>query len=297
MKIVKIRGYGHMGFHAYTTLYLANCAILNIAPDEIPVMDISNFESTYHDDQSENIWTKYFDQVEYNEEDIVRENEKGMFYNANGFMAPSERHLFSRMLHSYLKIKPHILEKVDNFKKQHFEGNKVLGVHIRISDLHDRPTLPFEFYKHKIDLYLEKEHYNKIFVSADQQDTMEALKEIYDDKIIEYPVLRYTSQGCNYPINHPEVHQRPNPGYMRGEEVLVESLLLAHTNFMFKTLSNVTNFTLMYNPNLEYCNIDFHFLENGDYPYQTTEETFRYNCKYETKEDIQHFINKTKKHA
>jgi len=93
------------------------------------------------------------------------------------------------------------------------------------------------------------------------------------------------------------VHQRPNPGYMRGEEVLVESLLLAHTDFMFKTLSNVTNFTLMYNPNLEYCNIDFHFLENDDYPYQTTEETFRYNCKYETKEDIQHFINKTKKHA
>ena len=43
--------------------------------------------------------------------------------------------------------------------------------------------------------------------------------------------------------------------------------------------------------------IDFHFLENNDYPYQTTEETFRYNCKYETKEDIQHFINKTKKHA
>ena len=60
---------------------------------------------------------------------------------------------------------------------------------------------------------------------------MEALKEIYGDKIIEYPVLRYTSQGCNYPINHPEVHQRPNPGYMRGEEVLIESLLLGSILF------------------------------------------------------------------
>jgi len=41
------------------------------------------------------------------------------------------------------------------------------------------------------------------------------------------------------------------------------------------------------------CNIDFHFWDSNNYTYFVNDQTFKYDCKYETRKDIEHtFPNK-----
>lgn len=294
MKILKIKGYGHMGFHAMTCFYLANCQVL-LEEGETPIMIMSDLEHTtplptvYHDDKDTNIWELYFDQPQYTPEQVVKESR--IHYHPSLFMPPTLRQEYNNILKKHLKIKPHILEKANAFEEQYFKGHKVLGVHVRSGDLHDRPYLPFTYYKHKTDIYLEKENYTKIFVTSDQQHSIDNFKKEYGDMVIEYPTFRYPPEGSNYYIIHPEIDIRPNAGYLRGEDILIESLLLSKTDFLFKTTSNVSTFTLIYNPDLDYCDIDFYFLYNNHrYPIATNDSFYRRECKYETKEDIKSFI-------
>lgn len=287
MKLAKVRGYGHMGFQAYPLFFIGNILNLELKDDEFPILDLSNLESCYHNNTKDNMFTYYFDQPEIIEEDIVKTSSN--FYFPNAFIYAEERIKYHNAFKKYLKIKPHILEKAENFKKQHFDGHKILGLHVRGISTNDRPKLPFDYYKHKLDLYLEKEGYDKIFLCVEHQHTLDKFIKTYGDKLILYPSYKFSHRG-HQEFNLPFPKEN-NEGYIKGEDVLIESILLSYTDFLLKTVSNVSTFPLVYNIDLKYCNIDFHFWDSNNYTYFVNDQTFKYDCKYETRKDIEYYIN------
>jgi len=293
MKVVTTKIGGGRGFHSMTMQYLGFTP--DLKEGERLVLDLYENENAYQDDlTNKNTWGQWFVQDDWTEEEVVREI--GSIHhgsNIGAWVTDTDRVYWNEKMKKHLIVRDSILEKVEAFKATYFGDSRVLGVHIRGNEVFNdntRPKLSFNFYKHKIDLYLEKEHFDKVLVCSDQIHTINRLKSIYGDKIITYPSLPYSSNG-----SHDFIHRKtiPNEGYIRGEDVLIESILLAETAFLLKPLSGMTNYSLIYNPQQDYCNIDFPFYDLGYYLNERP-PFLEYNCKYEDdfsifREEIKNF--------
>jgi len=293
MKVVTTKIGGRRGFHSMTMQYLG--FTLELKEDERLVLDLYGNENAYQDNlTNKNTWGQWFVQEDWTEDEVVRE--VGSIHHGSSigaWLRDVDRFVYHLIMKKHLVVRDHILEKVKTFKATYFGDSKVLGVHIRGNEIfsdNTRPKLSFNYYKHKIDLYLEKEHFDKILVCSDQIHTINKLKNIYGEKIITYPSLPYSSNG-----SHDFVYSKitPNEGYIRGEDVLVESILLAETTFLLKPLSGMTNFSLIYNPELQYCDIDFPFYDIKDYS-SGKPPFLEHICKYEDdfsifREEIKNF--------
>ena len=285
MKVIRTKIGGRRGFHSLTLQYLG--FTIDLKNDERLVLDLSNNENAYQDDlNNKNTWGQWFVHDDWNEEDVIRDV-GGIHYGSfiGGWIHESSRVQYYNLMKKHLVVRDHILKKIDDFKSKYFDGNKILGIHIRGNEIfHDntRPKLSFNYYKHKIDLYLDKGNYNKVFVCSDQIHTINKLKDIYGEKMIVYPTLTYSPNG-----SHDYVYQKslPNEGYIRGEDILIESILLTKTDFLLRTLSGITLYSTIYNPELDYCDIDSPFYSIKDYISQPHPSILR-TCKYEDNFDI-----------
>jgi hypothetical protein len=291
MKIVKTVIGNHRGFFSIVLHYL-NIAE-HLSDDEVLVIDLINNANAYEDDPTKNnMWSQYFISQPYTEDEVTRQvGDINSGFCVSTRLSQSKRNYYKNIINKTLIIQPHIIEKFLKFKEENFGNNKILGVHIRGTDAfkdNTRLKLSFDYYKHKIDLYLEKEGFDKIFVCSDQKHTIDRLKNIYGDKIITYPSLEYPLEGHQHTIFKKTI---PNEGYIRGEDVLIESLLLSQTDFLLRGQSNITTFSIIYNPKLRYCDIDVPF-----YAVRPVHEstTFSVNCQYENESDLQPFFEQLK---
>lgn len=285
MKLVKTKIGKHRGFHSLTSQFLGFASELN--DDEKLILDLSGNYNAYQDDTNDkNTWGQWFEQDNWNDDDIIREVgglEAGS--TVGGWISSEQRIALNKIMKKNLVVKPHILNKVDKFVSENFSNHKVLGIHIRGTDVfHNqrpkpKPPLPFRYITRKIDLYIEKEKYDRVYVASDQIHTINKLKEIYGDIIINYPSLTYNlMEGHEGHIYNKNV----NEGYMRGEDSIVESILLSQTNFLLRTLSNFTTFSLIYNSTIDFCEVDlpFHYCDTKNYA-EPPKHITKW-CKYET---------------
>lgn len=150
----------------------------------------------------------------------------------------------------YIKPKPHILEKVDSFYKQHFSTSFVLGVHIRGTDLHYAPAVsPAEYFPH-IDKQIEKEPGLKIFLATDQAQYIPVFEKRYGDKVVCSDSFRSDNEVA--PFQRTELSP-----YKKGEDVLLDILLLSKADFLIKGSSNVGEMAMYFNPNLECLDLGY----------------------------------------
>lgn len=75
-----------------------------------------------------------------------------------------------------------------------------------------------------------------------------------DFKIRYNNIIIYDSKTLSDNPDIPSFKYRKD-GYLMRFEVIVESILLSKTDFLLKTKSNVSNFSLLYNLHLKYKNI------------------------------------------
>lgn len=124
---------------------------------------------------------------------------------------------------------------------------KVLGIHKRGTDIsihHDK--LDIDTYFSEIDLI--KSEYDVILLCTDELLVVDMFKNRYDN------IITFESKTLSENKNIPSFKYRKD-GYLMGFEVIVESILLSKSDFLLKTSSNVSNFSLLYNPFLKYKNI------------------------------------------
>ncbi len=144
----------------------------------------------------------------------------------------------------YIKPKAHIIKKIDAFYQKHLQGCFVLGIHIRGTDLHYAPAVsPAEYFPH-IDGWIKKEPSLKIFLATDQAQYISVFEKRYGKKVVYSDSFR--SDNATAPFQRKELSP-----YKKGEDVLLDILLLSKSDFLIKGSSNVGEMALYFNEKLE----------------------------------------------
>jgi len=172
----------------------------------------------------------------------------------------SPRWTYHHFINHHVGIQPWIENHVNNFIEAHFTANKIVGVHIRRTDIvrnhENRIASKIELYIREINDYLDQYPSSLIYVATDDQLTLSYLKSTYGQQVIFQECLR--SQDGN------SIHGHYDPGtkgknFNKGYEVLMDALILSRCNHLIRGHSRVTCYSLCINPELTYLDIDLKY--------------------------------------
>lgn len=154
------------------------------------------------------------------------------------------------LINKYIKVKSHVRKKVHNIVKNSFGKSKVIGVHYRGTDkFMEDPLASFDQVAEHVDKALadfraEGFHRIKIFVATDQQNFLDFMIARYASKVIYYAEATRSLDG-----NAVHTSWNATP-YKKGEDALIDCLLLSKTNIIIKTSSNLSLCSAYFNPDI-----------------------------------------------
>lgn len=167
------------------------------------------------------------------------------------------------MVQKYIRVKPHVMSKVDNFFEREMKDQPVLGVQIRGTDKGFDPNgrrygfpdylariVPPEEYWPIADEFIASYPACKIFVATDQQQFVESFRERYPDRVLSYGDTRSTTTQNS-------MHVKDGRNYKKGEDVLIDCLLLSRTDFLLWCQSNVGEVATYFNPDLPVIDVQY----------------------------------------
>jgi len=165
------------------------------------------------------------------------------------------RHLLSKYVHP----KRHILSKVDEFWRSHLAGHDVLGVHMRGSDKGaadasqalSRIIEPDEYFPH-VDRFLDRARNGRIFLATEQSQFVARMRKRYGNVLVTRDAIRTDSFG---PSSNP-FQAATGSGYAKGEEVLIDCLLLAKSARLLHCTSAVGEYAVYFSEGLESLNLN-----------------------------------------
>ena len=290
----------HAGFCALLTYGLNGIRRAELA-DHQPVVyfDKANVPHFYDPEYGDNIWEYFFlpiDGVSYNaiqkeiqsgllkKEDLVYESEEkirwGHHYDEERLATfwswekpkdpqkwmKEKRQLGREYVNKYVRVRPEILEKVEAFKQKHFRASYIIGIHIRGTDFSYAQPTAIENYFTEIDHQIaqNKEEEIQIFLATDQQQYVAKFEERYKGKVIYYDAIRSENDIAPFRFNE-------SP-FKKGEDVLIDILLLARTNYLIKGAAAVGETALWFNQGLACSDfgLESDFIRKKYYLHQST---------------------------
>jgi hypothetical protein len=166
---------------------------------------------------------------------------------------PLIRKDISKVIEKYFVVKQNILDRVDNFHRTYFRGNKVLSIHIRGTDrkseISTRSNSKVENYILILKKYIQ--NYDRLFVCSDSWETINILKQEYGERVIFLDSFRKNEHNSEESIHF------SNGNYKTGEDVLCEAILMSKSDFLINSDSNVTLASLYMNPELLFQYYDY----------------------------------------
>jgi len=176
----------------------------------------------------------------------------------------SIREAYNYYLCSNIKIKKHITERMELFYNQHMLGRQVLGVHIRRTDkgseagFHDRSAYPIpdEQFIVNIDKYVKNNPECRVFVATDSLSSFDRLKGIYKERVISWDSFRSPNENSI----HGGIYDDGAVGvsnYKKGEDALIDCLLLSKCDFLIRGQSSLSNVSLCFNLRLKQLNLNW----------------------------------------
>lgn len=176
-------------------------------------------------------------------------------YDADWFL--KQRTKARDLVKKYIQVKPHVLAIVDAFENESMQGCRMLGVHMRgtdkgaaiASDETNRKVGPAAYYE-EIDQYIAKHDDCRIFVATDQEQYLEAMTERYPER-----VLSCDAQRSNDDLN--TFQKAEGDAYKKGEEALIDCLLLSRCDFLLKCTSHLSESSMYFNPKLECIDMNY----------------------------------------
>ena len=164
------------------------------------------------------------------------------------------RKIACRLVNDYIKVKPSILAKVERFYRDKMLGFTVIGVHLRgpshngeIEGWHKLSYADEKYYFAEVDRILELNPAARILIASDVSEVITSFEGNYGEKCIYLDAIRSTlQQGA-------PCHELG--GALTGEEVLIEALCLARTDFFIHGISNVAYGVLCFNESLPHLDV------------------------------------------
>lgn len=221
----------------------------------------------YGTDKDGNIWEHFFEQLSfpprsfimrkrtssYREYSITGRNAYHLYKSGEGW-----RQQYHSAFKKYIRIKPHILQTVEQTYSRYFAGKYCIGVHIR-NDVHkreqpDRQMPPLEHYMAEIRRIISsKKEEVKIFLATDVEEYVGRFQDVFGEKIITQTDVARLQELPGNPED--EIIYLYDPNLKLGEDVLKDCLLLAKCEVLIHRVSNVATAVGYVNPSISmiYC--------------------------------------------
>ncbi len=192
-----------------------------------------------------NWWTYYFEPIRYGDTSSPKKYVVGYLPHGVPWNLDSEtltaKENAHRLIQKYVRIQPHILEKVDAFVQMYFTSDFVIGVHYRGTDKEG----PSEKMFMEIDRQIkqcDRSDY-MIFVATDSQMFLDLMLKKYGDTVCFCDHVRS--------FNGTPIHLNPwTDKYRIGEEALIDCLLLSKGDILIRTDSNLSYCSTFFNPDV-----------------------------------------------
>lgn len=225
------------------------------------LVDFEKLGFFYDSKLGENWWSYYFEPIQLGnlDDEIIEFKEYKKITFSFFAQLKMSRERSNELITKYIKLKPHIQNKLDTLVKNNFEGNHVIGIHYRGTDkVAEARLVTFEAIGSHLVQEVEKNRNLKIFVATDDENFLLYMYKTFPGKIIALNALR-SKDGTAIHTNLTE-----NP-YQKGEEALLDCLLLSKCSKLFKTASNLSDVSIKFNPTIPVINISKHFTESTQF--------------------------------
>lgn len=148
------------------------------------------------------------------------------------------------LIQRYVHIKAPIQEKIDLFVHENFIDKFIIGVHYRGTDKSiEAPRVPYQKVHDELDKIitnLGKDINYLIFVATDEQNFIDYIR-------LQYPLRVCCLDAIRSQDGKPIHFNQSNP-YRKGEEALIDCILLSKTHILVRTHSNVSASAGNFNP-------------------------------------------------
>lgn len=156
-----------------------------------------------------------------------------------------KRALGREYIQKYISVRPGIVAKVDAFISAHFKNQYMIGIHIRGTDFAYASPTPITRYFEETDGIIKQKGKKDclVFLATDQQQYLEAFQARYKDKLVYSNALRSDNHIAPFRL-------AVEDGYRKGEDVLIDVLILAACNHVLKGAAAVGEMALWFNDSL-----------------------------------------------
>jgi hypothetical protein len=168
-----------------------------------------------------------------------------------------------RLLQKYIRIQPWVQEKVDQFARRHLDGRHVLGVHYRGTDRgSEAPKASYDSMADLVRRYLEHvPATDAVFVATDESEFVLYMQERF--RGVE--VLRY--QATQISDDDTPIHRMAGGDpYLRGEEALLDCLLLSRCSYLIKCPSLLSAWSVLLAPDLPVTMVNSRYASARAFP-------------------------------
>jgi hypothetical protein len=219
-----------------------------------------------------NWWEYYFEPVDVRRKDreyrVIKAHSWAYLCRVGEYKLSRQR--ASELLQKYFILKPHIQEKLETFQRERFGDAFVIGVHYRGTDKYlEAPRVSYEIIRKEIDRIVEN-IFNcevKIFVATDEQAFLDYIKEQFPNVIFRENVVRSTT-GC-------PIHFRQSENFKKGEDALLDCLLLSKCQVLVRNASNLSLFASFFNPQMRLINLNCKYKDMRKHPDKCENEQAR----------------------
>lgn len=264
--VISVKG-GRRGFYSNILWYLNNCHYAEMTDSEIVFKEFS----PHYCDNIEDGFYQFYRKIDIDKNKKYNKNFSHIkdlediryFKNTQicGFILDEEIRKYINFLDKkYLILKPHILNKIDFLSKK-LENRKVLGVHIRQTDLYtsnmdkkmDKP-LDIKIYLNKIEENIK--NFDLIYLMSDNKKSIQTIKEYFKN----VPIFNLNTSLLSENEKDQPLFRTDNKlnKYKLGEDIILETEILSKCNKILVTNSNISSYTLIKN-----IEIDFEYLDLG----------------------------------
>lgn len=148
------------------------------------------------------------------------------------------------LVRRHVRVKPRLLEQVDRYREAHAAGAFLIGVHYRGTDKWEgAPIVPYEAVAQAvIDAAPTAATAWKLFLATDEQACLEFMQHRFPERVIARDIRR-SSDGQ-------PLHKASGNGYRKGEDALLDCVLLSRCARLVRTDSDLGLFATYFNPDV-----------------------------------------------
>jgi hypothetical protein len=150
------------------------------------------------------------------------------------------------LIDRYVVVRPRIRSLVDDYVREHWSTHFVVGVHYRGTDkAEDAPRVPYAQVEATVRETMKRSGAARcrVFLATDEQAFVDYMRSRFPDE------LRYRAMFRSRDGRPTDVFNADS-NHKKGEDALVDCLLLSRTHHLVRTASNLSLCSTLFNPRL-----------------------------------------------